>query len=183
MHVVPGHTRNALFQLLCDLRANTPKDQRFAVRHARALAPRSVAGWIACVSCASSLAAVVAVLVCITLAVSLGGMCVVGGAALFLGAALGVAFGCMMTVLMLTSLVCGALGIAGFWTYAAVAGTQAVLVRTAAFLRAMFSDAARSSSEDEVGTALKGARPRVVHVRGQGGGLVWLLLLGPEGTE
>ena len=45
-HVVPSHTREAFFQLFCDLRANTPKDRRFLVLHARAFAPQTTLGWL-----------------------------------------------------------------------------------------------------------------------------------------
>lgn len=33
-------------QLACDLRANTPKDRRFLARHARALMPHTLPGWL-----------------------------------------------------------------------------------------------------------------------------------------
>lgn len=35
-------------QLMCDLRANTPKDRRFLARHARALVPHTFPGWLVC---------------------------------------------------------------------------------------------------------------------------------------
>lgn len=44
--VLPEHTQDALFQLFCDLRTNTPKDKVFLKRHARALQPRTLAGWL-----------------------------------------------------------------------------------------------------------------------------------------
>lgn len=44
--VLPEHTRDALFQLFCDVRANTPKDRVFVVRHAQALQPRTFSGWL-----------------------------------------------------------------------------------------------------------------------------------------
>lgn len=36
----------APLQLVCDLRANTPKDRRFLARHAAALAPHTAPGWL-----------------------------------------------------------------------------------------------------------------------------------------
>ncbi len=39
-------TALALLQLVCDLRANTPKDRRFLARHARALMPHTLPGWL-----------------------------------------------------------------------------------------------------------------------------------------
>ena len=44
--VLPEHTRDALFQLFCDVRANTPKDRVFFARHAQALQPRTFSGWL-----------------------------------------------------------------------------------------------------------------------------------------
>jgi hypothetical protein len=44
--VVPAPTRDALFQLFCDLRANVPKDQRFLKRHATAFRPATALGWV-----------------------------------------------------------------------------------------------------------------------------------------
>ncbi len=44
--VVPEATRDALFQLFCDIRANVPKDKRFLQRHVKAFEPRSVVGWL-----------------------------------------------------------------------------------------------------------------------------------------
>lgn len=45
--VLPAHTRDALFQLFCDVRTNTPKDQVFFMRHAEALKPHTFTGWLA----------------------------------------------------------------------------------------------------------------------------------------
>lgn len=45
--VVPAHTRDAAFQLFCDLRANTPKDKRFLTRHVKAFTPQTNLGWLA----------------------------------------------------------------------------------------------------------------------------------------
>ncbi|KAL0041329.1 hypothetical protein WJX77_012612 [Trebouxia sp. C0004] len=45
--VLPEHTRDALFQLFCDARTNTPKDQVFFMRHAEALRPHTFTGWLA----------------------------------------------------------------------------------------------------------------------------------------
>ena len=48
----PGHSPTNVStvllppQLFCDLRTNTPKDRRFLQRHARALTPRTAAGWL-----------------------------------------------------------------------------------------------------------------------------------------
>lgn len=44
--VVPAHTRDAAFQLFCDLRANTPKDSKFVARHVRAFVPLTGPGWL-----------------------------------------------------------------------------------------------------------------------------------------
>lgn len=43
---VPEHTRCAAFQLLCELRTNTPKDRAFLFRHARACVPQTCTGWL-----------------------------------------------------------------------------------------------------------------------------------------
>lgn len=53
--LVEDDTRKALFQLFSDLKANTPKDAKFAARHVTALRPDSVLGWIGCVSLVSML--------------------------------------------------------------------------------------------------------------------------------
>ncbi len=44
--ILPEHTRDALFQLFCDARTNTPKDQVFFMRHAEALKPHTFTGWL-----------------------------------------------------------------------------------------------------------------------------------------
>ena len=44
--VVPEATRDALFQLFCDVRANVPKDKRFVQRHLKAFKPHTVVGWL-----------------------------------------------------------------------------------------------------------------------------------------
>lgn len=43
---VPEHTREAAFQLFCDLRTNSPKDASFWKHHAKALQPHSALGWL-----------------------------------------------------------------------------------------------------------------------------------------
>ncbi|CAK0787531.1 hypothetical protein CVIRNUC_010751 [Coccomyxa viridis] len=45
--LVPDHTRDALFQLACDLRANPIKDKHWVLVHWRRLKPRTFPGWIA----------------------------------------------------------------------------------------------------------------------------------------
>ncbi|KAK9838202.1 hypothetical protein WJX81_008675 [Elliptochloris bilobata] len=45
--IVPEHTRYALFQLYCDLRANPPRDRHWFMLHARRLRPQTFSGWIA----------------------------------------------------------------------------------------------------------------------------------------
>lgn len=60
---IPEHTRDAAFQLFCDLRTNTPKDAAFLRRHATALKPRTCLGWLAATAftlCASAYAAAAA---------------------------------------------------------------------------------------------------------------------------
>jgi hypothetical protein len=49
---VPEHTRDAFFQLWCDLRTNVPKDRKWLTRHALALKPQTLPGWIALSSAA-----------------------------------------------------------------------------------------------------------------------------------
>ena len=49
--VLPEHTHDALFQLFCDLRTNTPKDRVFFTRHAKALQPHTMSGWLVCAAC------------------------------------------------------------------------------------------------------------------------------------
>ena len=44
--LVPDHTRDALFQLACDLRANPIKDKHWVLVHWRRLKPRTFPGWI-----------------------------------------------------------------------------------------------------------------------------------------
>ena len=44
--MVPDHTRDALFQLCCDLRANPIKDKHWVLVHWRRLKPRTFPGWI-----------------------------------------------------------------------------------------------------------------------------------------
>lgn len=43
---MPEHTRYALFQLYCDLRANPPRDRHWFMLHARRLRPHTFSGWI-----------------------------------------------------------------------------------------------------------------------------------------
>lgn len=48
---VPDHTRDAAFQLWCDLRTNVPKDQKWATRRLAAFKPRTFLGWIVRTHC------------------------------------------------------------------------------------------------------------------------------------
>ena len=43
---MPDHTREAFFQLFCDLRTNTPKDRKWLNKHMRTLKPRTLPGWL-----------------------------------------------------------------------------------------------------------------------------------------
>ena len=44
--LVPDQTRDALFQLACDLRANPIKNKHWVLVHWRRLKPRTFPGWI-----------------------------------------------------------------------------------------------------------------------------------------
>lgn len=44
--LVPAHTRDAVFQMFCDLRTNSPKDRKWLARHLRNLTPRTYQGWV-----------------------------------------------------------------------------------------------------------------------------------------
>ena len=44
--VIPEHTRDAFFQLWCDLRTNVPKDRNWVRHHATALQPRTSFGYL-----------------------------------------------------------------------------------------------------------------------------------------
>lgn len=122
---LPEHTREALFQLLCDVRANTPKDRRFFARHARSLAPRTVAGAVFALALGlhalALSSALLSVLSCAlvfslwTLAAGLTALALCS--TLFLGA---LALGAALSALSLFF----AAGLAGT-AYVGVAGTQA----------------------------------------------------------
>nr|ARQ20727.1 lipid body protein [Lobosphaera incisa] len=59
-YFVPDRTREALFQLFCELRTNSPKDKRFLKKHLAAFVPETVTGWIAIASSALYATSVVA---------------------------------------------------------------------------------------------------------------------------
>lgn len=44
--LIPEHTRDAFFQLWCDLRTNVPKDRYWVRQHAISLQPKTSVGYI-----------------------------------------------------------------------------------------------------------------------------------------
>ncbi|KAL4419021.1 hypothetical protein ABPG77_003667 [Micractinium sp. CCAP 211/92] len=117
--VVPEHTREALFQLSCDLRANTPKDARFLRRHAKALMPRTLTGWLALASAFGFTFSAFVALACTTALLSLAGV----WAAVGLAIAAGTFLGCVLSVigisLFVAAVVSGVLAAGALSAYAA----------------------------------------------------------------
>lgn len=66
--VIPEHTRDAFFQLWCDLRTNVPKDRNWVRQHATALQPKTSIGYLALASFAAFATAGGTSLLCLTLA-------------------------------------------------------------------------------------------------------------------
>ncbi|KAL4431506.1 hypothetical protein ABPG75_006762 [Micractinium tetrahymenae] len=125
--VVPEHTREALFQLFCDLRANTPKDARFLRRHAKALMPRTLPGWLALASAFGFTFSAGVALACVTALLSLAGV----WAAVGLAIATGTFLACVLAVLGLSLLVAaavsGAMAAGALSAYAAASVTLGCL--------------------------------------------------------
>ncbi|KAI3424277.1 hypothetical protein D9Q98_009832 [Chlorella vulgaris] len=125
--VIPEHTRDACFQLVCDLRTNTPKDRRFLQRHARALMPRTTPGWLALTSALGFSFCGLVSLCCTAIALSIGGVWALVGLAITAGVFLSSLMSVMALTLMGAALTSGVAACAALMVYISVASTLACL--------------------------------------------------------
>ncbi|KAK9818056.1 hypothetical protein WJX72_006386 [[Myrmecia] bisecta] len=123
-YLVPEHTREAAFQLFCDLRSNTPKDRRFVKRHMAALLPETITGWIAMMSTALYAGGALAATLCVLLGVASAALFSCVGLVLVTGGFLGTAFAVFALGLLATSCIAGVLGSATALGYVSVVTTS-----------------------------------------------------------
>ncbi|PSC74437.1 hypothetical protein C2E20_2482 [Micractinium conductrix] len=125
--VVPEHTRDALFQLVCDMRANTPKDGAFLRRHSHALAPRTAPGWLALASALGFGFSGAVALACTTALLGLAGVWASAGLAVCAGLFLACVLTMLAASLCVAALVSGTMAFGAFSLYAAVVCSLACL--------------------------------------------------------
>jgi hypothetical protein len=125
--VVPEHTRDALFQLVCDLRANTPKDRRFLARHARALMPHTLPGWLALASTLGLSFSGLVGLACAAAALSVAGLWALMGLAVAAGVFLSGVMAVLSFSLLVAALVSGSMAAGALMMYASAMAVLACL--------------------------------------------------------
>jgi hypothetical protein len=124
--VVPETTREAVFQLFCDIRANVPKDKRFLQRHANAFRPQSSIGWLALSGVMGYAVSAALLVTTLTLGISVAGLSMGLMAVLATGAFLASALGFMAFVLFTSAFVVGAIAFTALSGY--VVGTSSLAV-------------------------------------------------------
>ena len=110
-NIIPQPTRDALFQLFCDLKANVPKDKKFLQRHARAFKPDSTLGWLALSGVLGSLLSASLVLSTLTLGISIAGVTTAVVAIMCLGMFLASALSFLAFILCTSAFVVGAVSL------------------------------------------------------------------------
>jgi hypothetical protein len=125
--VVPVRTRDAAFQLFCDLRANTPKDSRFLARHARAFTPATRRGWLALAATLGYSASALLLLCTLTVGLSVAGVWAGVVAALAAGAFLASALSLIGLLMLGGALGVGAVGCVALCGYAGASAALAVM--------------------------------------------------------
>jgi hypothetical protein len=125
--VVPEPTREAVFQLFCDIRANVPKDKRFLQRHAKAFTPQTSVGWLALAGVLGYAVSGALLLTTLTLGISVAGLSMGLMAVLATGAFLASALGFMAFVLFTSAFVVGAVAFTALSGYVVGSSSLAVM--------------------------------------------------------
>ncbi|GAB4816339.1 hypothetical protein N2152v2_003385 [Parachlorella kessleri] len=125
--VVPAHTRDAAFQLFCDLRANTPKDRKFLVKHMQAFVPQTSPGWLALGSTLAFGLTGLMGLFSVTLTLSVVGIYTGLAVAAFAGVLLSFVLGAVALSLFLTACCSGMFAAGALMGYASLSATLAVM--------------------------------------------------------
>lgn len=125
--VVPAHTRDAAFQLFCDLRANTPKDRKFLVKHMQAFVPQTSPGWLALASTLAFGLTGLMGLFSVTLTLSVVGIYTGLAVAAFAGVLLSFVLGAVALSLFLTACCSGMFAAGALMGYASLSTTLAVM--------------------------------------------------------
>jgi hypothetical protein len=124
---VPQSTRDALFQLICDLRTNVPKDGRFLARHMNALKPKTPVGWLAVAAVGGCGTSAALMLLTLTLSVSVIGLCIGVVALLGTGIVLAISLGFLAFVMMTSAIVVGVIAWTALAGYTAVSTARSVM--------------------------------------------------------
>lgn len=124
---VPQSTRDALFQLICDLRTNVPKDGRFLARHMNALKPKTAVGWLAVAAVGGCGTSAALMLLTLTLSISVIGLCIGVVALLGTGIVLAISLGFLAFVMMSSAIVVGVIAWTALAGYTAVSTSRSVM--------------------------------------------------------
>ncbi|KAG7668457.1 hypothetical protein NADE_006838 [Nannochloris sp. 'desiccata'] len=125
--VVPGPTREAVFQLFCDIRANVPKDKRFLQRHAKAFTPQTHLGWLALSGVLGYVVSAALLVTTLSLGISVAGLSIGLMVVLATGAFLASALGFMAFVLFTSAFVVGAVALTALSGYVVGSSSLAVM--------------------------------------------------------
>lgn len=106
-HVIPSQTKDAIFQLFCDLRANTPKDKKFLLRHLKAFKPETSSGWLALAAAIGYSTSTLLLLSTLTIGISVVGLSVGLMAAMSIGVFLLSTLGFLAFVLFFSACAAG----------------------------------------------------------------------------
>lgn len=125
--LIPEPTRAALFQLFCDLRANTPKDSAFMKRHMKAFTPQTPLGWLALAGVLSTSLSSLLALCTITLSLSIGGLFVGMMAMITAGIILASTLGFLAFVMFLSAFSAAAVACVALSGYVFASSSVAVM--------------------------------------------------------
>jgi hypothetical protein len=125
--IVPAPTREAVFQLFCDIRANVPKDKRFLQRHAKAFTPQTTLGWLALSGVLGYAVSAALLVTTLSLGLSVAGLSVGVMVVLATGAFLASALGFMAFVLFTSAFVLGAVAFTALSGYVVGSSSLAVM--------------------------------------------------------
>jgi hypothetical protein len=123
---IPEHTRDAAFQLFCDLRTNSPKDGAFLRRHATALKPRTYLGWLAAASFMLCAAAYSAAATAIALGIAVALINVILVLSVLGGVTLAIALSCTGVALFVGACVAGSTACTVAIAYTSLESAKAV---------------------------------------------------------
>jgi len=125
--IVPEPTRQAVFQLFCDIRANVPKDKRFLQRHAKAFTPQTKLGWLALSGVLGYVVSAALLVTTLSLVISVAGLSIGVMTVLATGAFLASALGFMAFVLFTSAFVVGAVAFTALSGYVVGSSSLAVM--------------------------------------------------------